>query len=244
MDTVKDVGQLLVWIGGLIGGLIAAIGAVIAAFQAIHEMRNNRSQRISEEEQRKSEHRWRQAELSKEILDEIWSSELGSAAMKMLDWSNREFAIQEGQHERITREDVKAALRVTDVEFNAKEVFIRDCFDDLLDSITLLEHFITIQLIHFGDVKHPIKYYVEELSGDFRKIIDRYTDEYAYRYAQNFFNRYKFWTDREDRSRGSCIAVDPSHAAHLHMDGEEPASPLRHFIEPEEFAQEVTKESS
>ena len=84
MDPLwKDAVQMFFW-------LVASIGGVVAAFRGLHQMRQNRDQRAEEL-------RWQRARESKLLVDEMEKSSGANAAMRMLDWTGREYDIIEGE---------------------------------------------------------------------------------------------------------------------------------------------------
>jgi hypothetical protein len=101
------------------------------------------------------------------ILDAAFADSRCNSAMAMVDWSNQVLQVESGERVRITRDEVFTALRSSeqDLSFSSKEVFVRDCFDSLLDALQRLEHYISTRLIDYKDVEYPLAYIVEELSG-------------------------------------------------------------------------------
>jgi len=186
MDPLlKDAIQSLSW-------LVASIGGVVAAFKAIAEFRETRL--------------WRRTELAKNIVDEIWADKKCRDAMVMVDWDNREFTLDSEEKVRINRIEVGPALR-TDVQkltFSKKEVFIRDCFDSLLDALQRLEHYIGTGLISFEDVEYPLDYTVVELCF-IRAEINGYVVAYDFHNAARFLGRYDVWKRLDRVGRKPCI---------------------------------------
>lgn len=187
--TYKEALRPLSWV-------VASFGGVFAALMAVRQLRETRL--------------WKKTELAKNVLDEIWKNDECTVAMALVDWTNRPFVLpSDDRRVRIKREEVLRALRTDekDLAFTAKEVFIRDCFDSLLDALQRLEHYIEIGLIEFEDVQFPLEYTVAELSG-MRSVIDRYIKDYGFRYADRFLNRYDFWVQRENHGRSPCEQLD------------------------------------
>jgi hypothetical protein len=173
--------------------LVASVGGVFVAYKGVREMRETRL--------------WRKTELAKKILDEIWADERCTNAMVLLDWSNREFAIDSDDRVRISRTEVQTALSRTEpneLKFSKKAVFIRDCFDSMLDALQRIEHYIEIDLIDFNDVKYPLEYTVDELTG-LRREIEKYIDAYEFHFAKRFLDRYPQWRNHEDKGRPPCV---------------------------------------
>jgi hypothetical protein len=189
LSAHKDALQSLSW-------LIASLGGVAAAVWALVQFRETRS--------------WKKTELARNILEEIWADEKCQAAMVLVDYTNREFMISPNTKVlRITRDEVLNALRTDSahLSFSRKEIFIRDCFDNILDALQRLEHYIETKLIAFGDVEYPLEYTVAELSG-IRPAIDTYIEAYDFKHAKAFLKRYDFWKRRENRGRQPCVALD------------------------------------
>lgn len=168
--------------------LLASIGGLIAAFRAIYEIRANRKQRIEE-------FRWKQANISKTIIDELLSDEKAQAALTMLDWPGRKFLLEDSEDKQklvtVSRKDITKALRTkNDYGFDDKEVYIRDCFDSLFNYFERIQHFIDIKLIDFQDVVFPVDYYVFRIMYDQPYIIFKcYFRKYGYRKTEVFFEQ-------------------------------------------------------
>src|SRR4051812_8525169 len=184
----KDAIQVVAW-------LAAALSAAIGAFQL-------RQSRI-----------WRRTELAKQTVEEIWADSKCKDAMTMVDWSNREYVLDSGENVRITKDEVRAALRTPakDAIFSKKEVFIRDCFDSLLDALQQIEHYAKSNLIQFKDVEYPLEYTVVELCA-FREELKNYVSAYGMHGAGDFLERYPCWADVRQVGRNPCIEEETSPA--------------------------------
>ncbi len=173
----KDVVQVAAWVVAIVGGLIAA-------FKAIHETRENRRQRLREL-------RWKKAELAREIIDKLHSNKRLRDALVMVDWTGREFEISPGERKEISWDDLPGALRPWEepISFDEKEVYIRDCFDELFDGLNLLEHYLRTDLLDFEDVKFPMAYYIGKLKerGD---AVRTFMNHYGNRQAKAFVERF------------------------------------------------------
>jgi hypothetical protein len=175
--TMKDVFQILFWIVAIVGGLIAA-------FKAIAESRRNL--------------RWKQAEMAKTCLDEIWDDQLAFAALRMLDWTGLSFPLPDdgGNMSQISHEQRRASLRVVNTEFPPGDPgpFIRDAYDRLFDAFERLEHFIRIKLIRFEDVEPRLRYYVGKLgTADERPVAEAFLNAYDSKLALCFLERFGSW---------------------------------------------------
>lgn len=170
-STIKYLLQILVGVAGL-----------VAAFKAIMEWRKNL--------------RWRQAEMAKTCLDDIWGGS-AHAALKMLDWTGLLFKLPDGgSTAQIDHEQRRIALRIVETVFPPDDPgpFIRDAFDALFDGFERLEHFIRIKLIRFEDVEPPFRYYVGKLaSPEEHQVIEAYLNEYGFELATSFLDRFTSW---------------------------------------------------
>lgn len=173
--TTKDVAQLVVW-------LVAVLGGLYGVWSGINESKAHRAQQ-------EAQLRWQQAELARQILEKLGDNPKAKSAMRMLDWSGREFEVAPGHRDRIKTEEMITALRTDDLKFTDKEVFVRDCFDDLFDGFELIEHYVRIRLIRFDDVKAPISYYVQKLN-EHRESIQNYLREYDFALAKALVDRF------------------------------------------------------
>lgn len=175
---LKDIFQVAAWLAATIGGLIAA-------FKAIVELRRNR-------EQRQVELHWKKAHEAKKLLDELFDNNYSRNAMRMLDWSGRDYQIKNDFTEKITTEDVLIGLRVNDLKFSAKEAFIRDCFDQFFERLEYMQHLINIDLIEFKDISGPIEYYIE-LMGNNKKVFYDFLTFYDYSGTLSLFEKFDHW---------------------------------------------------
>lgn len=160
---VKDVVQM-------VSGAVALVVALITIWRAFHEIRNNREQRdralIShreDREQRQLELRWRRAQAGASLVEKMLADKDAGDAMTMLDWSSRKFEIGDALM-IISHKDFPDALRDSRGTFDAKEVFIRDVFDDLFFHLARFEQAVRVDLVTLDDVSLPISYYIAEMA--------------------------------------------------------------------------------
>jgi hypothetical protein len=162
----------------------------------------NRQQREQDVEQRKTELRWKKAELAKEVLKELHTDPYAVDAMLMLDWNGRVFHVKasrnhpDGLMEKISSDEMWAALRVVELHFNDKERFIRDCFDAFFGQMQIIEHYISIDLIELADVAYPFDYYLDAL-GKNEFMFDNFVAAYHPR-AASFIRRLKEFTSQKE----------------------------------------------
>ena len=148
-------------------------------------MRHNR-------EQRQKELRWNKSKEAKKILDELFDNKLATDAMKMLDWSGREYEIKAGLKERIHAHEILIGLRVNNLSFSRKEAYIRDCFDQYFDKLSYIQHLITTGLIDFNDISAPIEYYVDLMVKN-KEIFFNFLECYGYTDTLMLLNRFDQW---------------------------------------------------
>jgi hypothetical protein len=173
----KDVVEVAAWVVALVGGLVAS-------FKALHETALNRKVRVQEL-------RWKKAELARETLTACNANREFHDAVTMLDWSGREFEVSPGRREEIVWEELPAALQAWQepVAFTEKEVYIRDCFDQLFDGMDTLEHYLRTDLLDFADVQFPMAYHVEKLREHW-SAVSVFINHYDHRLALAFVNRF------------------------------------------------------
>lgn len=177
----KDWIQTLSWIG-------AVIGIVLALLKYISEQNKDREQRARELAQSKLELRWKQAEAAKKLLDEMLSDPYAVAAMRMLDWNDAEFEVKPGITIVVSEEDYLKALRVSNLHFDVKEQYIRDCFDYFFYFMGTIEHYVHSELVRMEDVVFPPDYYMKIIDRD-RAVFDTFLDFYKLTRAARFMKR-------------------------------------------------------
>jgi hypothetical protein len=178
---LKDWIQVISWGVAIAGGLIAA-------FAAIYQLRINTTQR-------KAELRWKQANLGRELVDEICRGGAGKAH-QMLDYyeEGRTFEAIPEDSKTITLPEILAALDLNNVSKTKKSIFIRECFEHLFYSLHRLEHFIESDLLEFEDVNTPFEYYAE-IMVKHKQVFVNYMTQAKYRRAILFLDRFQKWKE-------------------------------------------------
>lgn len=176
----KDWIQTLSWIG-------AVIGIVGALLKYISEQKKDREQRARELAQSKLELRWKQAEAAKKLLDEMLSNPYAVAAMGMLDWNDVDFEVH-GHKFKVSEEDYLKALRVSDLNFDVREKYIRDCFDYFFYFMATIEHYVDSDLVLMEDVVFPPDYYMRRIEKN-REVFDKFVHFYELDRAARFMKR-------------------------------------------------------
>ena len=182
-----DFWQVWQWRIAVFGGLMTAVLGVSGAYAAL--------------QQRRIEHRWKQAQLGKTILDELFADPFARDACYMLDVERRRYPALAGDDKVVTREDVLVALRLAEqraerrtsrlplADLGEKHVFICDCFDVLFYRLNRLEHFIETGLVRFDDVITPLEYYAECIRPD-RDVFTSHMRAFQHERAVKLLRRY------------------------------------------------------
>lgn len=182
----KEVAEVIVWSVGVVGG-------VIAAWKAVAELRRANRERHDELTERRRQFRWRQAEMARSVLDQLWADQQARCAMKMLDWSGLAYPRDSGKTGPITHRKVETALRTTDLQFDEDEQFVRDCFDQFFDGLERIEHYLCIGLIAWDDVRGRLEYYVA-LLAERKRVMSGFLREYKFHLAAALLDRFTTWT--------------------------------------------------
>jgi hypothetical protein len=183
--SVKDMAQVAAW-------LVASIGGTVAAFKAVAELRRANHERAEALAERQREFRWRQAEMARTILDQLWADPLARAAMKLLDWTGLTYTHEGQKTGPITHEAMAAALRTTNTTFGFDEQFVRDAFDQLFDGFERIEHYLAIKLVTFDDVRGRLEYYVNLLAQR-KPTFDAFLKNYGFTLAGRLLARFPAW---------------------------------------------------
>jgi len=177
MSQMQEIIQTSSWV-------LATVGGLVAALRAVQEM--GASRRLRAEDLR-----WRKAILAKEMLEKQSANRLWRDAARMLDYSGRTYEVCAGDFRVVAFEDLGPALRPwrTGTSFTPTEVFIRDCFDEFLDGLELLEHYLRTGLVEFVDIEFPMGYHVAKMRQHWGAV-GRFAAEYNYVLALAFAERF------------------------------------------------------
>lgn len=169
------------------GKIVAIVAAILGFFRALYEIAESRKLRAQEL-------RWKRANSAKELLDDIHNHELEKNCVRMLDWCDGqalEYEIAPGQRAVISYADVLAALAKNGSESrDAKDAYIRDCFDWFFYRVDRIQHYIDRGLIDFDDVKPVFRIYAREIDKH-REIYDAFLAFHDYDLARSFLFRCK-----------------------------------------------------
>jgi hypothetical protein len=172
--TSFQIAQITSWaVGGLVG--------LVTAWKAIFEMRRSR-------EQAQLELRWRKAKEAKNVIEEISKHSGVSNALRMIDWDGRIYIFPDGERKIVTHAEMVNALRLSG-NYTHKEAFIRDCFDDLFDSMSRAEAMLQSNLIEFSDIVQFFSYYAARMRAH-GTIFDDFISAYGFTAAAEFLERF------------------------------------------------------
>lgn len=169
----------------LVGTCITIIGGFVAATIAIYNLILNRKIR-------EKELRFKQAQMGKQIIEEMFDDEAAGNALLMIDFERRSYEIGSRKKAIITRDEVVAALNPEIQHEDFKTIFIRECFDGLLYYLDRFEHFIKIGLTTFDDVAVPLQYYATIMSKQKSAFIN-YIVITQFERALHFLDRFSAW---------------------------------------------------
>lgn len=135
--------------------LVAAIGGPIAAIWSFKLRRETLNQQ-------KREHRWRQADLGRQLIDELYLRDRDAdVALQFIDDELSTIAV-DGIHYPISMVDVRQALTY-DQGLDSKSIQIRRSFDALFYHLEKFANMIRVELITVEDVQNPTMYYCAKL---------------------------------------------------------------------------------
>lgn len=169
----------------LIVSSITIIGGFIAASLAIYNLILNRKIR-------EKELRFKQAQMGKQIVEEMFDDDAAGSALLMIDFEKRSFDIGSKKKIVINRADVLHALNPENKNEDSKTIFIRESFDGLFYFLDRFEHFVQIGLTTFEDVAVPIKYYTSLMTTQKTTFL-RYIQLTQFERAITFLNRFPIW---------------------------------------------------
>jgi hypothetical protein len=101
------------------------------------------------------------AERALEYVDRIKNDPKAIQAMRMLDWTGREYEIAPGEFDVIWFEDLGPALvdHHANPGFDHKQAHIRDCFDAFFDRLDEAQHAVEVKVIRQGDLRPGLSYW-------------------------------------------------------------------------------------
>jgi hypothetical protein len=176
-------------------GLLTVGGGLCALWLQLRRWRDDRTKALDEQtratELRREELRWRKASLARDALDDLFDDKLAADAMRMLDWSGREYKVND-QQISINTATMLASLRIENLQFKPEETFVRDCFDAFFGHMEMIQHFLDVHLLEFEDVQYPFSYYAP-LMAKHRKVFRTFLVTYNYNLARQFLEHFDGW---------------------------------------------------
>jgi hypothetical protein len=126
--------------------------------------------------------------LARDLVERLEDNDYAQAALRMLDVTTTDIPTRNGGSIDVTEDEITHALNAGEGPFDPKDLPIRACFDALLQTFEHLEHYIRIDLIKFGDVQYPVRYYVKRLAE--RDSARNYMQEFEYQMVLAFVHRF------------------------------------------------------
>jgi hypothetical protein len=179
--------------------------AIWAAVWAVKQWRDETAKRredlVKEREtkraellQREQELRWKQAELARTLLDEIFDYGPSNDAWRMVD-GEKIYTDDKDNEYHITMEIVRQALpKPWNDESSGSNLYIRWCFDALFYYLERLEQSVQVKLVRFEDLAAPTAYYIALMAKD-KKIFQDYAELIRFHRAVQFLERFPEWRD-------------------------------------------------
>jgi hypothetical protein len=180
----------------IIGGIISALGLIITLQGSIT--------------QRSTEHRWNQAKLAMELIDDMLSDPQAFDALRMIDWDSRTYQVGKDHEEKIGTGEVHDALDVrNNSNLSPAGVYVRESFDRLFYHLGKLERAIDSDLVRFEDVDSPLDYYVPIFRSKYGDAAPQYMKQLGDRDAMGLLER--FPRDSGSRTVGSGASAGRTH---------------------------------
>jgi hypothetical protein len=171
--NIKDIAETSMYI-------VTSIGAPIAALWSLLQWRESL-------QQRKIEFRWKQADLGRQLLDQLFDEPVAGIALELID-GELHFLKTPEDGELIV--DGNTIINALSINKNNTPVsrHIRKSFDTLLYYLERLETMIKLNLIELEDIEMPTKYYCHKMK-DNMEIISSYAIETGYINALNLIKK-------------------------------------------------------
>ncbi|WP_435036960.1 hypothetical protein [Pseudomonas neuropathica] len=162
---------------------------VVSIFIAFWGVKNGLQSARKAIDEKQNEHRQKQLAAARDMIKEIFSDPLARSAMRMMDWSGRNFTY-ENQCLTVHWRDLKPALVVHQqgMGFDKQQEFIRDCFESFFDHMLVLEHFIEQRYLNEADIAVPLEYYAGQVMN-FPQTYDGFLLAYGYGEARDLLQR-------------------------------------------------------
>lgn len=148
--------------------------------------------------QRRKELRWKQAELARKLLDELFADADAAQGFYMLDGVQYPYKDFNEQLISVRPEDVVTTVRKVLVKgrLDEKETKILFCLDSLLYFLNRIENSLQSELILFQDISTPCEYYVG-LIARHKDTFSRYMNSIGYISLLRFCERFTGWVSEQ-----------------------------------------------
>ena len=153
----------------------------------------------------KTNQKWKVLEFAGNEIKSLKENAYNQAALKMLDWNAAKYS-----RINLTENDEQKIITIKDEDlinglgpingtskYSIEEKFVRDCFDQFLDSLETLEIHIEENLVPFEKYQPYLKYYMDIINGKTKRkpkkvldAINAHMTEFNYDKAINFCQRF------------------------------------------------------
>lgn len=141
--------------------------------------------------QRRKEHRWRQAEMGKKLIDGMFADKDAHNGLLAFDGQFSAVNLEKWRN-AITPDDIRLALKPLQEEASPEITALQVCFDAIFYHIDRIEHSIGIGLIRFEDVLSPFDYYSSVLAV-YKVENCCYLEHISYPRVLSFLERFESW---------------------------------------------------
>jgi hypothetical protein len=146
-------------------------------------------------QQRRKELRWKQAELARKLLDDLFADVDAAQGLYMLDGVRYPYKDFYDQAIEVRTEDVVVTLNkmLATQHLDGKETKILFCLDSLLYFLNRIENSLISGLVLFQDINTPCEYYVA-LIARHKSVFSQYMLRVGYKSLLYFCERFSTWT--------------------------------------------------
>lgn len=178
VSSAKELWELWSFKAAVVTTLITIMSAVATGGFAVWQWRR--------------ELRWKQAELARTMLDEIFDYGPSNDAWRMVD-GEESYKDEKGVEYRITMDQVRRGLpKPWNNDAAGPDVYIRWCFDALFYYLERLEQSVQIKLVCMEDLAAPTSYYIALMAKD-KKLFQDYAALIRFNGAVAFMERFPEW---------------------------------------------------
>lgn len=164
---------------------VGVIGTFFLLYKGLQEIKLSR-------ENSESKLRWDRAEFAKKLDDEVRNDPLAANAMLMLDGTSREFTLNSGKKFACGTSNIAKFMDLSGSQVNDETRFVRDCLDALFRHFKRQEHYISIELASFSDIRGNYVYYVRNMSKQ-KDVFENYLRKLGYNSTLEFLERFNVW---------------------------------------------------